>query len=125
MTLGALVAACSQSDAPDSPGGASPDGGATVPCGSTSAAALRGCVDRASYVADLEFIAAPRHFILAAEKDYECVGQTPNVVFTSGAVVMPDGALNVYYGCADTRMALAQSTVERLVDYCTADGPAS
>lgn len=65
-------------------------------------------------------IAAPRQFILAAEKDYECVGQTPNVVFTSGAVVLPDGTLNVYYGCADTRMALAQSTVEALVDYCLA-----
>ena len=63
-------------------------------------------------------IAAPREFILAAEKDYECMGQTPNVVFTSGAVEMPDGTLNVYYGAADTRMCLAQTTVNELVDFC-------
>ena len=69
-----------------------------------------------------KIIAAPREFILAAEKDYECVGQTPNVVFTSGAVVMPDGMLNVYYGGADTRMCLAQTTVEDLVDFCLSAG---
>lgn len=65
-----------------------------------------------------QVIAAPTEFILAAEEVYECVGQTPNVVFTNGAVEMPDGTLNVYYGCADTRMALAQTTVNELVDYC-------
>lgn len=63
-------------------------------------------------------IAAPKAFILAAEKDYECTGQTPNVVFTCGAVEMPDGTLNVYYGGADTRMCLAMTTVSELVDYC-------
>lgn len=63
-------------------------------------------------------IAAPEEFILAAEKDYECVGQTPNVVFTSGAVEMPDGTLNIYYGGADTRTCLAQTTVNALVDFC-------
>ncbi|HTS18151.1 MAG TPA: glycoside hydrolase family 130 protein, partial [Verrucomicrobiae bacterium] len=63
-------------------------------------------------------IAAPKDFILAAEKDYECVGQTPNVIFTAGAVEMSDGTLNVYYGGADTRMCLAQTTVQTLVDYC-------
>jgi beta-1,4-mannooligosaccharide/beta-1,4-mannosyl-N-acetylglucosamine phosphorylase len=68
-------------------------------------------------------IAAPREFILAAEKDYECMGQTPNVVFTSGAVEMPDGTLNVYYGGADTRMCLAQTTVKELVDFCLTARP--
>jgi len=63
-------------------------------------------------------IAAPEAFILAAEKDYECVGQVPNVVFTAGAVEMPDGTLNIYYGGADTRLCLAQTTVEELTTYC-------
>jgi beta-1,4-mannooligosaccharide/beta-1,4-mannosyl-N-acetylglucosamine phosphorylase len=67
-----------------------------------------------------KIIAAPREFILAAEKDYECMGQSPNVVFTSGAVVLSDGTLNVYYAGADTRMCLAQTTVESLVDWCIA-----
>ena len=67
-------------------------------------------------------IAAPKEFILAAEKDYECMGQTPNVVFTGGAVEMPNGTLNVYYGGADTRMCLAQTTVKELVDFCLSSG---
>ena len=66
-------------------------------------------------------VAAPSEFILAAEKNYECMGQTPNVVFTSGAVVLPDGTLNLYYAGADTRMCLAQTTVKELTDYCIAN----
>ena len=63
-------------------------------------------------------ISAPKKFILAAEKYYECVGQTPNVVFTSGAVEMPDGTLNIYYGGADTCMCLAKTTVDKLIEFC-------
>jgi len=63
-------------------------------------------------------IAAPKDFILAAEKDYECMGQVPNVVFTSGGLVLPNGTFNIYYAGADTRMCLAQTTVQNLVDFC-------
>jgi len=65
--------------------------------------------------------AAPKSFILAPETPYECVGQVPNVVFTSGAVEMPDGTLNVYYGGADTCVCLAQTTVAELVEYCLSE----
>lgn len=63
-------------------------------------------------------IAAPTEFILAAEELYECVGQVPNVVFTGGCCEADDGALNIYYGGADTRMCLAQTTVAALTDFC-------
>jgi len=63
-------------------------------------------------------VAAPRKFILAAEEIYECVGQVPNVVFTGGACETDDGKLNIYYGGADTRICLAQTTVQDLVDFC-------
>lgn len=65
-------------------------------------------------------IANPKRFILAAEEVYECVGQVPNVVFTGGAVEMPDGTLNIYYGGADTRICLAQTTVDKLTAFCLA-----
>jgi beta-1,4-mannooligosaccharide/beta-1,4-mannosyl-N-acetylglucosamine phosphorylase len=65
-------------------------------------------------------VAAPRRFILAAEEIYECVGQVPNVVFTGGACETDDGTLNIYYGGADTRICLAQTTVRELVDFCLA-----
>lgn len=67
-----------------------------------------------------KIIAAPREFILQAETFYECQGQVPNVVFTNGAVVMPDGTLNIYYGAADTRICLAQVALDDLVEYCLA-----
>jgi len=63
-------------------------------------------------------IASSPKFILQPEEVYECVGQVPNVVFTCGAVEMPDGKLNVYYAGADTRMCLAQTTVAELLDSC-------
>ena len=63
-------------------------------------------------------VAAPHKFILQPEEIYECVGQVPNVVFTGGAVEMPDGTLNVYYGGADTRVCVAITTVKKLVDFC-------
>ena len=65
-----------------------------------------------------KIIAAPRSFILAAEELYECVGQVPNVVFTGGACETGDGTLNIYYGGADTRICLAQTTVNELVEFC-------
>lgn len=65
-------------------------------------------------------IAAPREFILQPETLYECVGQVPNVVFTNGAVLMPDGLVNIYYGGADTRVCLAQVSLDALVEFCLA-----
>lgn len=65
-------------------------------------------------------IAAPREFILAPEMAYECVGQTPNVVFTGGGCEMDNGQYFVYYGGADTRLCLATTTIDELLTYCIA-----
>jgi predicted GH43/DUF377 family glycosyl hydrolase len=56
--------------------------------------------------------------ILEPEETYELVGQTPSVVFTSGAVVEDDGTVKVYYGGADTVQCLATTTVDRLLRAC-------
>ena len=56
--------------------------------------------------------------ILEPRELYELVGQTPSVVFTSGAVVEDDGEVKLYYGGADTVMCLATTSVERLLDAC-------
>ncbi|MFH1615474.1 MAG: glycoside hydrolase family 130 protein [Planctomycetota bacterium] len=65
-----------------------------------------------------KLIAAPKEFLLAAQEDYERVGQTPNVVFTCGAIETDDGKLLVYYGGADTCVCVAETTVEELVNFC-------
>src|SRR5262252_8791468 len=56
--------------------------------------------------------------ILEPEEPYELVGQTPSVVFTSGAVVEDDGTVKVYYGGADTVQCVATGRVDALVDFC-------
>lgn len=56
--------------------------------------------------------------ILEPEEQYELVGQTPSVVFTSGAVLEDDGSIKVYYGGADTVQCVATTTLTRLLRAC-------
>ena len=58
----------------------------------------------------------PGGYLLAPE-GAERVGDVSNVVFSNGAVARPNGELLVYYGSSDTRVHVARSTVERMVDY--------
>ena len=48
----------------------------------------------------------------------ERVGDVSNVLFSNGWIADPDGRVYIYYASCDTRMHVATSTVERLVDYC-------
>lgn len=58
----------------------------------------------------------PGGYFIAPEGE-ERVGDVPNVVFSSGWVVRTDGEVFIYYGSSDTRMHVATSTVEKLLDY--------
>ncbi len=57
--------------------------------------------------------------ILEPEEEYERVGDTPNVVFPEGAIVMGD-TLYLYYGAADTCCCLATARLGELLDYLLA-----
>ena len=48
----------------------------------------------------------------------EYIGDVMNVLFTNGWIADPDGTVYIYYASSDTRMHVATSTVDRLVDYC-------
>jgi predicted GH43/DUF377 family glycosyl hydrolase len=65
-----------------------------------------------------KLVAMAKEAILEPLEPYELVGQTPSVVFTSGAVHEPDGTIRLYYGGADTVQCLATTTVERLLHAC-------
>ena len=41
-----------------------------------------------------------------------------NVLFSNGWIADEDGTVFIYYASSDTRMHVAVSTVDRLVDYC-------
>jgi 4-O-beta-D-mannosyl-D-glucose phosphorylase len=47
----------------------------------------------------------------------ERVGDVPNVAFCNGWVCRADGAVYIYYASSDTRIHVATSTIERLLDY--------
>ena len=47
----------------------------------------------------------------------ERVGDVSNVVFCNGAIEH-DGKIYIYYASSDTRLHLATTTVEKMVDYC-------
>jgi beta-1,4-mannooligosaccharide/beta-1,4-mannosyl-N-acetylglucosamine phosphorylase len=72
-----------------------------------------------------QVLARGRYNILEPREPYELVGQVPNVVFASGAIVenrdsdgvaADDSQVRVYYGAADTCVALATTTIRELLN---------
>ncbi len=87
---------------------------------------VRGCAAGLRYVlyfymTDLKdpskLIAEPAGFFMAPEGE-ERVGDVSNVLFTNGWIIDDDGSAFVYYASSDTRMHVAVSTIDKLVDYC-------
>ena len=62
-------------------------------------------------------IATPGGYFMAPEGE-ERVGDVSNVLFSNGWIADDDGTVFIYYASSDTRMHVATSTVDRLVDYC-------
>lgn len=63
-----------------------------------------------------KIIHAPGGYFLAPE-GAERVGDVSNVVFSNGWVARENGDVYIYYGSSDTRMHVATSTIDRLLDY--------
>ncbi len=58
----------------------------------------------------------PAGYFIAPEGE-ERVGDVSNVVFSNGWVARSDGTVLIYYASSDTRLHVAVSTVDRLLDY--------
>ncbi len=87
---------------------------------------VRGCASGLRYVLYLYMtsleepwkeIATPGGYLLAPV-DEEYVGDVMNVLFANGWIADEDGTVYIYYASCDTRMHVATSTIDRLVDYC-------
>lgn len=87
---------------------------------------VRGCASGLRYVlymymTDLEdpgrVIAAPAGFFIAPDGE-EFIGDVMNVTFSNGWIADEDGTVYIYYASSDTRMHVATSSIDRLVDYC-------
>ncbi|MEL0604086.1 glycosidase [Pseudoalteromonas undina] len=59
----------------------------------------------------------PGGHLIAPEGD-ERVGDVSNVVFSNGWIADSNGDVFIYYASSDTRMHVATSTIEKLVDHC-------
>jgi 4-O-beta-D-mannosyl-D-glucose phosphorylase len=87
---------------------------------------VRGCASGLRYVLYMYMtaldepwrkIASPGGYFMAPVGD-EYIGDVMNVLFTNGWVADEDGTVYIYYASSDTRMHVATSTIDRLVDYC-------
>ncbi|PHO06869.1 glycosidase [Thermoanaerobacterium thermosaccharolyticum] len=72
------------------------------------------------FVTDLndpsKVIAVPGGYLIAPRGD-ERVGDVSNVVFTNGVIARDNGDVYIYYASSDTRIHVATTTVDRLLDY--------
>lgn len=62
-------------------------------------------------------IAQPGGYFLVPEGE-EYIGDVMNVVFSNGWIADDDGKVFIYYASSDTRMHVATSTIDQLIDYC-------
>jgi predicted GH43/DUF377 family glycosyl hydrolase len=62
-------------------------------------------------------------WIFGPEAPYERQGDVGNAVFPCGYTIGPDGdTLNLYYGAADTSVALATGSIRALLDWLERNG---
>jgi 4-O-beta-D-mannosyl-D-glucose phosphorylase len=73
------------------------------------------------FMTDLEDVTRPLYepggYFMAPQNE-ERLGDVSNVLFTNGWVARGNGDVFIYYASSDTRMHVATSTVDKLVDYC-------
>lgn len=78
------------------------------------------------YLTDLEqpdkLIAEPAGHLLAPVGE-ERVGDVSNVLFSNGWIADDNGTVYLYYASSDTRMHVATSSIDRLLDYCINAAP--
>ena len=55
--------------------------------------------------------------LLLGPQGIERVGDVSNVVFTNGAIARENGDVYIYYASSDTRLHVAVTTIDKLIDY--------
>ena len=87
---------------------------------------VRGCASGLRYVLYMymtalddptRVIAQPGGYFLVPEGE-EYIGDVMNVAFANGWIADEDGKVFIYYASSDTRMHVATTTIDKLIDYC-------
>ncbi len=69
-----------------------------------------------------KIIYKPAGYFIAPE-GYERIGDVSNVAFSNGWILDEDGKVFIYYASSDTRLHVATSTLDQLLDYCMNTAP--
>ena len=56
--------------------------------------------------------------ILSPREEYERIGDVPNLVFSCGAILEPDGVMKLYYGASNSCICVATTGIQEIVDTC-------
>ena len=56
--------------------------------------------------------------ILSPRKKYERIGDIPNVVFPTGAVIDSNGYLDIFYGASDSCICVGTTTIAKIIENC-------
>ncbi len=87
---------------------------------------VRGCASGLRYVLYMymtsledptKVIAQPGGYFIVPQGE-EYIGDVMNVAFANGWIADEDGRVLIYYASSDTRMHVAVSSIDRLIDYC-------
>ncbi|MDY2628968.1 MAG: glycosidase [Lachnospiraceae bacterium] len=73
-----------------------------------------------AFATDLEHpekVIAEPSGLLMGPRGAERIGDVSNVVFTNGAIARENGDVYIYYASSDTRMHVATTTIDKLVDF--------
>ena len=70
----------------------------------------------------MKVIYKPAGYFIAPE-GIERIGDVSNVVFSNGWILDDDGKVFIYYASSDTRMHVATSTLDQLLDYVMNTAP--
>jgi predicted GH43/DUF377 family glycosyl hydrolase len=58
------------------------------------------------------------HFVIGPEELYERIGDVPNVIFPCGVILEDDDTIKMYYGVADTAIAMATAKIQDIIKLC-------
>jgi len=58
--------------------------------------------------------------ILSPRENYERIGDIPNIVFSTGAILLDGGQIKLFYGAANSCICIGTTTVGEIVENCMA-----
>ena len=56
--------------------------------------------------------------LLSPREDYERIGDLPNIIFSTGAIIDDEGRIRIAYGAADSCICLGVADLNEVIELC-------